>query len=148
MEVYERWEKGTLYLSNLMSKPVRTVAELSILLNAITIIAKYQVGCLVVTRNREPVGIITKGDLLRRGIASGVAPRLTKVGELMSKPLITIESDAMIESAAKLMVMNSIKRIPVLREGKLVGIITATDIVRQEPALVRLLDDLVTAKKR
>ena len=66
----------------------------------------------------------------------------------MSKPLITIGSDAMIESAAKLMTMNSKKRLPVLRDGKLVGIITATDIVRQEPLLVRLLDELVTAKQR
>ncbi len=147
MEVYERWEKGTLYVSNLMSKPVKTVGELSLLLNAIRTIAKYKIGCLVVTKNGEPVGIITEGDILRRGIASGVAPRLTTVGELMSKPLITIESDSMIESAANLMVMKSIKRLPVLREGKLVGIITATDIVRQEPVLVGLLDELVRAKQ-
>jgi len=147
MEVYERWEKGTVYVSNLMSKPVRKVAELSLLLNAIRTIAKYKIGCLVVTKNGEPVGIITEGDILRRGLASGLAPRLTKVGELMSKPLITIGSDAMIESAAKLMVTNSKKRLPVLSEGKLVGIITATDIVRHEPVLVRLLDDLVRAKQ-
>ncbi len=148
MEVYERWEKGTLYVSNLMSKPVKTVGELSLLLNAIRTISKYKIGCLVVTKNREPVGIITAGDILRRGIASGLDPSLTKVGELMSKPIITIGSDAMIESAAKLMTMNSKKRLPVLRGGKLVGIITATDIVRQEPLLVRLLDELVTAKQR
>ncbi len=148
MEVYERWQKETLYVSNLMSKPVRTVAEPSLLLNAIRTIAKYKIGCLVVTKNTQPVGIITEGDILRRGIASGLAPRLTKVGELMSKPLITIGSDAMIESAAKLMTMNSKKRLPVLRDGKLVGIITATDIVRQEPLLVRLLDELGTAKQR
>lgn len=147
MEVYERWEKGTLYVSNLMSKPVKTVGELSLLLNAIRTIAKYKIGCLVVTKNREPVGIITEGDILRRGIASGLALRFTKVGELMSKPIITIGSDAMIESAAKLMTMNSKKRLPVLREGKLVGIITATDIVRKEPLLVGLLDELVRAKQ-
>ncbi|HEY4673853.1 MAG TPA: CBS domain-containing protein, partial [Nitrososphaerales archaeon] len=71
-----------------------------------------------------------------------------KVGELMSAPLITISEDATIEAAASMMTAKGIRRLPVLKKGKLVGVITATDIIRKEPVLVRLLDELIQSKRK
>lgn len=148
MEVYERWLKGIIYVSDMISKPVRTVSESSLVLDAVKIMATHMIGCVVVMRDEGPVGILTKGDILRRGIAGGLDLKTAKVRELMSAPLVTIESNATIEAAAKLMAKQSIKRLPVLKEGKLVGIITDTDIVRKEPVLVRLLDEIARSRRR
>lgn len=147
MEVYLRWERGTLYVSDLMSKPVRTASELASIPTLVSVMARYEIGCLVVTRRGRPVGIVTKGDILRRGISKGLDLMSTSAAQLMSSHLITIGEDATIEAAAELMAKNSVKRLPVVRQEKLIGIITAIDIVRKEPALVRLLDEL-TPKQR
>ncbi|MCS4538265.1 MAG: CBS domain-containing protein [Thaumarchaeota archaeon] len=148
MEVYERWVRGTLYVSDVMSKPVRTVPQSSPMPNAIRDMANHRIGCLVVTRKEEPVGIITEGDILRRGLAADLNLKTMKVGELMSAPLITITDDATIEAAASMMTAKGIRRLPVLKKGKLVGVITATDIIRKEPLLVRLLDELIKSKRK
>jgi len=148
MEVYERWVRGTFYVSDVMSKPVRTVPESSLMPNAIRDMANHRIGCLVVTNNEKPVGIITEGDILRRGLAADLNLKTLKVGELMSAPLITISEDATIEAAASMMTAKGIRRLPVLKKGKLVGVITATDIIRKEPVLVRLLDELIQSKRK
>lgn len=147
MEVYQRWERGTLYVSDVMSKPVRAVSELLSIQDAAKVMTKHGIGCVVVSRQRLPVGIVTEGDILRRGVGSGLDLRTTHIGKLMSKPLIMIGEDATIEAAAELMTTNSVKRLPVLKNGKLVGIITATDIVRKEPVLARLIDELARHKQ-
>lgn len=147
MEVFERWERGTLYVSDVMSKPVRKVSEDTGLSKAVKAMKRFGIGCLVVTRKGAPIGIITEGDILMRSSALGLDLRNAKVKAVTSEPLITVENDATIEAAARLMVVNSIKRLPVMRNGTLVGIITATDIVRREPVLVKLLDDLARRKR-
>jgi CBS domain-containing protein len=147
MEVYQRWERGTLYVGDVMSKPVRTVSELLSVQDAAKVMTKHGIGCVVVGRQRLPVGIVTEGDILRRGVGSELDLRTTHIGKLMSKPLIMIGEDATIEAAAELMTTNSVKRLPVLKNGKLVGIITATDIVRKEPVLARLIDELARHKQ-
>ena len=148
MEVYERWIRGTIYVGDVMSKPIRTVSESSLMPNAIRDMANHRIGCLVVTKNGEPDGIITEGDILRRGLAADLNLKTTKVGELMSAPLITINVDATIEAAASTMTAKGIGRLPVLKKGKLVGMVTAADIIRKEPLLVRLLDELIQSKRK
>jgi CBS domain-containing protein len=64
----------------------------------------------------------------------------------MSKPLITTSEDTTIEEAGAIMTGKSVKRLPVLNHRRLSGMITATDIVRKEPVLVRLFDDLAKSK--
>jgi len=148
MEVYERWVRGTLYVSDVMSKPVRTVPESSLIPSAIRDMANRRIGCLVVTRNEESVGIVTEGDILRRGLAADLNLKTMKVGELMSAPLITISEDATIEAAVSMMTAKGIGRLPVLKKEKLVGMVTATDIIRKEPLLVRLLDEIIKSKRK
>jgi len=116
--------------------------------DAIEDMASHRIGCLVVTRNEEPVAIITEGDILRRGLADDLDLKTTKVGELMSTPLITISEDATIEAAANMMIAKGIRRLPVLKKKKRVGMITATDIIRKEPLLVWLLGELIQSKRR
>ena len=74
-------------------------------------------------------GIVTERDFVRRVVAEKL-PLNTKVSEVMSKPVFTVNSDASIKDAATIMLNNKIGRLPVLEQNKLVGIIVGADIVR------------------
>ena len=76
-----------------------------------------------------PIGIVTERDIVRRVVAKKL-PLDTKVSEIMSTSLITVDPDASLKEAAKLMSSNKIRRLPVLKQNRLVGIIVAADFVR------------------
>jgi len=114
------------------TKPEATVEE------AVKLMNKYEIGCLVVVENGKPVGIITERDFLKRVLPKSEELRNMKVMEVMSKPLISIGPKAQIEEAAKLMFQKKIKKLPVVEKGKLLGLVTLTDLLRIQPQLIKL----------
>jgi CBS domain-containing protein len=86
------------------------------------------VGCLVILDKEVPIGIVTERDIVRRVVAKKL-PVDTKISEIMSKSLITIDPDASLKEAARVMSSNKIRRLPVLKENRLVGIVVASDFV-------------------
>ena len=96
------------------------------------IMGERHIGSLIVYNYETPVGIVTERDLLSKVLAVGKNPRNIKVEEIMSYPLIKICSTAEIKEAAQM--MNKKKgRLTVFRCGDLVGIITASDLIRSLP---------------
>ena len=87
------------------------------------------IGCVVITDGQSPVGIITERDFVRR-IALNERPLSTIVREVMSSPLISIDPDATVWEVAEKMKLEKIRKIPVITGGKMVGIVTTTDITR------------------
>ena len=87
-------------------------------------------GSLVVVDRGKPIGIITERDLVRRIIAENKNPATTKVGDIMSEPLISVGPEATISAAANVMYKNAIRRLPVIEEGRLLGMVTSTDLAR------------------
>ena len=105
---------------DIMTRPVITAdADLDVL-SAAKRMGSANVGSLI---------ILTERDLVRKVIAQGVDPRNLKVREIMSSPVTAIEPDASIRDAANLMLRAGVKRLPVILKGKLMGIITDTDLV-------------------
>jgi signal-transduction protein with cAMP-binding, CBS, and nucleotidyltransferase domain len=90
---------------------------------------KLKRSCLVVIRKGHPVGIITERDLVQRVIAD-CKPVETKVSEVMSSPLITLGPEALVSDAANVMTENGIRRLPIVENDQVVGMITATDFAR------------------
>lgn len=129
-----------------METKVLTVDEEASVSSAASIMSENNVGSLIATRDGKPVGIVTERDILRKVVVPCRDPRSTKVKDVMSKPLITGDPDMDIEYAAKLMVGKEIKRLPVLENGKLVGIVTFTDLVRSQPAVMKALEELIASK--
>jgi CBS domain-containing protein len=78
-----------------------------------------------------PVGIVTERDILRRVVAESKDPRSTTAYDIMSKPLITVGPEATIYDAALIMTKYSIRRLPIVRDNTLLGIITSTDLARR-----------------
>ena len=87
-------------------------------------------GCLVVMSDGKLVGILTERDLVQKVLAFGKNPNETAVSKVMSAPVITVRPDATLSEAAKLMVANRIRRLPVVDGSKVVGMLTTTDFAK------------------
>jgi CBS domain-containing protein len=87
-------------------------------------------GCLVVMNRGMLVGIVTERDLVQRVIAEGKSFSKTPVSRIMSTPVIAISPHASISGAAKLMLRNGIRRLPVRDRSRVVGMLTTTDFAK------------------
>jgi len=91
---------------------------------AAKIMSDKNIGCLLVLDKNKVAGIITERDVTRNITQLG-----SKISKIMSKKVITVEASENLENAALIMGENKIKKLPVIDNGKLVGIMTATDVV-------------------
>lgn len=128
---------GSDYLvGDIMSSPVITMSPLESVKKAATVMVQNNIGSIVVVDSNERLlGIVTKTDIVRHVVASGLDPEKTKIGDIMTSNPYYIFSDDPLEKAAEMMAANNIGHLPVLdsKSGKLVGIITMTDILRMAP---------------
>ena len=87
-------------------------------------------GCVIVMRNNIPVGMLTERDVTWKVVGEGLDPKSVKIGEVMSSPLITVNPDADLSEAAKTMETFRVRRLAVIRNNKIYGVIKAVDIAR------------------
>lgn len=105
-------------------------------------------SCLLVTSHKKVVGIVTERDMVRRALTKGAGLSKLKVKSVMSSPLIIISPDAWVEDAAKVMSDNKVRRLPVVGEDGLAGVITVTDIARSLAERMQFTDALLNAMAR
>jgi len=117
------------FVENVMQKNVIAVDSSTTIKDAATMMTDAHVGCVVITDGTSPIGIVTERDIVQQ-IVSKDLPLSTKVSEIMGPPLITANPDYTLWELAQLMKTNSIHKIPVEKDGNLVGMITATDLVK------------------
>jgi signal-transduction protein with cAMP-binding, CBS, and nucleotidyltransferase domain len=103
---------------------------------------KKKVGCLVVNDNNINVGIVTKRDTIERLILQNRDPHKTKIREIMTPNIKTVHALAPLEKAAKIMRDNNIKRLPVILNNEIVGIITETDLSRTIEVFSEAIEEL------
>ena len=127
-------------VSEVMSTQIETINGEETVETAAKIMVKEHIGALIILERGELEGIITERDILK--IVANNKSVKTKIKEVMSKKLITIDHNAILEEAADLMVQYKIKKLPVLKDGKLVGIVTATDLITYEKNLVEKLSEI------
>ena len=102
--------------------------------------AMRDVGSIIIVQGGKPYGILTERDLLIKVVAEDLRPSAVRVGKIMSKPLITVPPEMDLVDAARLMAKNKIRRLPVLKKGKLVGVLSASDITATLPELSEMVD--------
>lgn len=135
---------GIIPVRDIMSTKVRTAKTESTIMEVVRKMNKFDVGSIVILdSSARPVGIVTERDILRKIVEPQLPPDSVKALQVMSAPLVTINADAGVEQAAKLMIEKRIKKLPVMDGGKLVGIITSMDIMRSQPKLISDLGDLI-----
>lgn len=91
---------------------------------------KKNISCVIIKRDNMPVGVITEKDMSGRVVAEERDIRQTKAGDIMSSPVHTIPPETNIFYTSKMMKKTGFKRFPVMKNKKLVGIITQSDILR------------------
>jgi len=107
---------------------------------------KNKIGSMVVVSGSGAVvGIATERDIIEDVVLLGKNPEEIKVQEIMTKDLITINPSNTLEEAAEVMVNHQIKKLPVIEGGRLVGIVTATDLISYENKLVEKISHLIMA---
>lgn len=116
-------------VKDVMTKDVVTVESGKTVVEAASVMAEKDLGCLVVVVKGFPVGIVTERDLVRRIVAVRGSFDV-RVREVMSKTLVTIGPNVSLREAARVMASNRVRRLPVLDGNRLVGIIGASDFVR------------------
>ncbi len=129
-----------IYVKDVMSKPVITIEENKTAKDAALLMKKTRRGCLIITEKRKPVGIISDSDLIKRVVAANVKASQIKLDAIMSKPLVTVSPDDDIVVAVRKMKKNNIHRLPVITNGKIVGLLSLSDIARTSPEMADLLE--------
>lgn len=130
----------------IMTHDIVTIAPENTMHDAAKLMGEKRIGSLIVVKYDTPVGIVTERDLLREVVrreidlekdwlVGGVSIKDEKVEEIMSYPLNTISLKSQIKEAAQMMIEKKIRRLGVRKSGKLVGIVTASDMIRTLPKI-------------
>jgi signal-transduction protein with cAMP-binding, CBS, and nucleotidyltransferase domain len=115
-------------VDDFMTKNVVTADGETSVINIAKTMGRERIGSVIITRKGEPFGIFTERDLLTTFLAKGKA-LFAEVGPECSQPLIVIPAGTSVHRTAAIMALKHIRRLPIVKNDKLVGIITARDLV-------------------
>ncbi|HDM23788.1 CBS domain-containing protein [archaeon] len=134
-------EEYTLKVKNIMSENLITAPQTADIVELSKLMTKHNIGSVIIVSEEtgDPIGIVTERDIITRALSKGL-PLSTKAEKIMSTPLITIDEEASIREALDLMNRHGTKRLLVKNaQGKIVGILTMTDVQKVMPALMEIL---------
>jgi len=110
----------------IVAKPSDSIGQVAELMN------KHEIGCVIIVDRGKPVGVATERDMIKRVVCGPRDSKKEKVSAIMSKPLIEASPEMFAGDAAKLMLERNIKKLPIVENGKLLGLVTLTDLIRSE----------------
>jgi CBS domain-containing protein len=139
---------GIVLVRDVMAKEPKIVRPDTSVKEIVALMSKFDIGSVIVVQGNRAVGIITERDILRRIVEPALEPETMTARQVMTAPIITISQNANIEEAAKLMAKKKAKRLPVMENDKLVGMLTFTDIVFKVPTMLAILEELVRPYRR
>ena len=111
-----------------MTADPRSIGASASVVEAARLMRAEHIGSLPITDDDTLVGMITDRDITTRVVAEAADPRTTSVGDVSSRDLISVEPDKDLEEAVQLMARHQIRRLPVVEDGRLVGIVAQADI--------------------
>ena len=121
---------GTVYdILHNKSGQIWTTSPDETVYQAIHLMGEKNIGALVAIEDGEVVGVLSERDYSRKVVLQGRTSRDTKVGEILSRPAITVRSKDSIEKCMELMTGNRVRHLPVVDDGRLVGLVSIGDLV-------------------
>ena len=111
-----------------MTENPRSIGASASVVEAARLMRDEHIGSLPITDDEELVGMITDRDITTRVVAEAADPKMTSVGDVVSRDLISIEPDEDLEEAVQLMASHQVRRLPVVENGRLVGIVAQADV--------------------
>ncbi|QXI38685.1 CBS domain-containing protein [Pseudomonas xantholysinigenes] len=110
---------------------VYTISPDDTVLDALKLLAEKNVGALPVVENDQVVGIVSERDYARKLVLKGRSSAATPVREIMSSPVVTVEPKHNLEYCMNLMTNRHLRHLPVVHEGKLLGLLSIGDLVKE-----------------
>lgn len=107
--------------------------------DALLTMAEHDVGALLVMNKGKLAGIFSERDYARSVILKGLSSKQTSITEVMSEKVITVSPDQTVEDCMNLMTDKRIRHLPVLDQGKLIGVLSIGDLVKETIAYQRFL---------
>ena len=104
---------------------------------------ELDVGSVIITVKKLPVGIVTERDIVRKIVSVNLRPIDISIKELMTTPLITVPSTEEVSEAMRRMVKMQIRRLPVVENTRLVGIVTDIDLIAVSAEMGNIFSDLI-----
>lgn len=132
-------------VEDLMTKNVIAVDEEITAIEAAKMMAEKGISSLIVEKERIPIGIVTERDFVKKICSRDILPSQISVGSIMSKIQTYATPDTPVDVAVQRMVNHKIRRLPIMDEKKVVGIITVTDLAKHLRTIL-LIDKLVEQK--
>ncbi len=109
---------------------IHTVAPDSSVFTALELMAKHDIGSVIVSEGKRLVGIFTERDYARKVVLRGRTSKDATIGELMTQNVLTVSPSQTIEDCMAMMTNNRFRHLPVVDRGELIGIITIGDVVK------------------
>jgi CBS domain-containing protein len=115
-----------------MTENPRSIGASASVVEAARLMREEHIGSLPITDDKELVGMVTDRDITMRVVAEAADPQKTSVEGIYSRQLISVEPDKDLEEALQLMARHQVRRLPVVENGRLVGIVAQADIALSE----------------
>ena len=116
-------------LAVLMNRNLFVIEPDRTLKDAAQVMARDHVGCLLVKKGADYIGILSETDIVRKALAEGLGPETCTVEQVMSAPIITIDVEQSIANANEIMSARKIRHLVVTERGEVAGIISVRDLV-------------------
>lgn len=129
----------SMFVKDIMAVNVVTMPPDASVFEVSKSMTEMDIGSVIITDKERPVGIITESDIVRRVIAEEKDTKTTSASEIMSSPIIHVEPGTGLTEAMRVMAKSNIRRVAVLKNNSLAGIITSRDILRWSPELIDIL---------
>ena len=118
-------------ISDIMSRDVVTVSPRESVMFAAKLMSRYNIGSVPVAESGRLSGVVTDRDIVLRCVAGGEDPERTPVSDIMSRSVVTAAPEDTTERASELMSRAQVRRLPVTKDGKLVGVVSLGDLARR-----------------
>lgn len=141
-----RIKTGYIVADAMTREPV-TISANKTLRDAAKLMAKEHVGALLIKEEDKILGIISEQDIVRKAVAALGNPSKRKIKEIMAENLITTTPDEDIFEALRIMKDYNIRHLPVMHQGKFVGLVTMKDILKIEPDLYEILVEKIELRE-
>ena len=132
---------------DMMNKDVKTIEPDNTVQEAAAKMSKHSIGSLIVIKNGSLQGIVTERDIMTKLVSKALDSSKTMVSQIMTKAVVMISPGRDVEDAAEVMVERGIKKLPVLKGDKLIGIVTSMDIVIAQPKMMEQMAALFLMPK-
>jgi CBS domain-containing protein len=131
----DAFDLSRVIVGSIARMPVPTVAGSTHVFDVATIMAKQNIGAVIVSRDSEPLGIVTERDIIERVVLTGKNPQEVVAQEIMTAPILTIHNERTIEKALEIMHRNRVRRLVVVKGEKMVGLVTERRLTLTQASL-------------